>query len=50
VGPRQQREDSSITSDIERRKRDWEEPTFQEVENPEETEKIEEEKRREQAE
>lgn len=50
----QQREDNSITSAIERLKeplkRDWEGPTFPEVQDPKETEKIEKEKRREQAE
>ncbi len=40
----QQREDDSVTRDIERHKRDWKEPMFQRQEDPEETERIEREK------
>jgi hypothetical protein len=40
----QQREDDSVTSDIERRKRDWNEPMFQKEEDPKETERLEKEK------
>lgn len=49
MGTQQQREDNSITTDIELRKRDWEEPSFQEEQNPKDTEKIVKEKRGERA-
>lgn len=44
LSAQQQREDDSITRDIERHKRDWKEPMFQQQEDPKETERIEKEK------
>jgi hypothetical protein len=44
----QQREDEGITLDVERHKHDWGEPMFQKQEDPKETEKLEDEKQKEQ--